>query len=258
MLPNSVAQKFLFERGFYKGLIDNDFGSRSQTAMLAWSNKIPGQRGWATTRIRVALNQAVLAYLGFYGGVVDGLWGARSQVALEKWQDHVSFVEPKMAVHPTIKPIWPYQRDLEKFYGKVGENQTRLTSPYPLYLDWAVGSKITSFMCHEKIHDASLRAMNRVLDVYGPEKIHELGLDQFGGCLNVRPMRNGTAWSTHAWGIAYDWDADRNQLRWGRDLARMAKPEYAPFLDAWEEEGFVSLGRARNFDWMHIQAARLG
>jgi hypothetical protein len=37
----------------------------------------------------------------------------------------------------------------------------------------------------------------------------------------------------------------------------MAQPEYAPFLDLWEAEGFVSLGRARNFDWMHVQAARL-
>ena len=25
----------------------------------------------------------------------------------------------------------------------------------------------------------------------------------------------------------------------------------------WEEEGFVSLGRAGDFDWMHVQAARL-
>jgi hypothetical protein len=99
--------------------------------------------------------------------------------------------------------------------------------------------------------------MTKILKIYGHDALVRLGLDQFGGCLNVRKMRNGSAWSTHAWGIAIDWDADRNQLRWGKDRALMAQPEYAPFLDAWEAEGWLSLGRARNFDWMHVQAARL-
>jgi len=29
------------------------------------------------------------------------------------------------------------------------------------------------------------------------------------------------------------------------------------FWKAWEEEGWLSLGRSRNFDWMHVQACRL-
>ena len=90
----------------------------------------------------------------------------------------------------------------------------------------------------------------------GPHQ-HRLGIDQFGGCLSVRPMRNGTAWSTHAFGCAIDWDADRNQLRTPFAKSQMGKPEYAKFLDLWEEEGWISLGRARNFDSMHVQAARL-
>ncbi len=63
--------------------------------------------------------------------------------------------------------------------------------------------------------------------------------------------------STHSWGIAIDWDADRNPLRATSKTALLATPPYAKFLDLWEEEGFVSLGRARNYDWMHVQAARL-
>ncbi|MCA1748660.1 MAG: M15 family metallopeptidase [Sphingomonadales bacterium] len=70
-------------------------------------------------------------------------------------------------------------------------------------------------------------------------------------------MRGGSSWSMHSWGIAIDFDPANNQLRWGRDRARMAKPAYAPFLNAWESEGWISLGRERNFDWMHVQAARL-
>lgn len=39
--------------------------------------------------------------------------------------------------------------------------------------------------------------------------------------------------------------------------ASFARPEYEPFWAIVEEEGLVSLGRTRDFDWMHFQAARL-
>ena len=48
-----------------------------------------------------------------------------------------------------------------------------------------------------------------------------------------------------------------NQLRWGKDKAAFARPEYARWFDLWEEEGALSLGRVRNYDWMHVQFARL-
>jgi hypothetical protein len=70
-------------------------------------------------------------------------------------------------------------------------------------------------------------------------------------------MRGGTKWSTHSWGIAIDYDPERNRLNWGRDKASFAKPEYGDWWKIWEKEGWVSLGRTRNFDWMHIQAAKL-
>ena len=99
--------------------------------------------------------------------------------------------------------------------------------------------------------------LTQVRDRYGEERIRELRLDRWGGCLNVRPKRVGTEWSTHSWGIAIDFDPDQNQLRWGRDRAVFAQPEYEPWWEVWEKEGWVSLGRSSNFDWMHIQAARL-
>ncbi len=70
-------------------------------------------------------------------------------------------------------------------------------------------------------------------------------------------MRGGQSYSMHSWGIAIDFDPERNQLKWGRPRARLSHSDAAPFWDAWEAEGWVSLGRARNFDWMHVQAARL-
>jgi hypothetical protein len=146
---------------------------------------------------------------------------------------------------------------LIRFYGEVGQNQTRVHVPYTHRLSWEKTTRVNSFSCHEKVHDSLLRVLNRVLDHYGPERIRELQLDLWGGCLNVRKMRGGTRWSMHSWGIALDYDPERNQLKWGRDRAAFAKPEYDRWWQFWEEEGWVSLGRSRNFDWMHLQAAKL-
>jgi hypothetical protein len=49
----------------------------------------------------------------------------------------------------------------------------------------------------------------------------------------------------------------RNQLNFGRDRATLDHTDYDFWWHTWEDEGWVSLGRSRNFDWMHIQAARL-
>jgi peptidoglycan hydrolase-like protein with peptidoglycan-binding domain len=266
-LTNSAVQTFLNTKGTPL-VADGDWGPRSRAALNAYIQKhLPALATASDQRKRIAVEQAAMADAGVYQGVVDGLTGPATKIAVERWQDILTFKLPGHGVTERLRtggpgrpvaPAWPLQRDVKKFFGKPGENQVRLTSPYPLFLDWDLDTKIMGFQCHEMIHDPALRVMKRVLDHYGPATISELHLDHFGGCLNVRKMRNGQAWSMHAWGIAIDWDADRNQLRWSADRAYLARPKYQKFLDLWEEEGFVSLGRARNMDWMHVQAARLG
>jgi len=124
-------------------------------------------------------------------------------------------------------------------------------------LAWAKDQIVTRITLHAKVIESAGRAFEAIASAYGPVKRAELGLDLFGGSLNVRRMRGGSAWSMHAWGIAIDFDPERNQLNWGRGKARLAQPDADAFWAAWEREGWVSLGRARNFDWMHVQAARL-
>ena len=177
----------------------------------------------------------------------DGLWGK-----LFNWRDD----EGADLVVPTTS--WPAsnQEALTQYYGGVGSNQTKVTVPYPLRIAWQKTKKVTRFSCHEKVADSMVRVLERVQDHYG-DQISELGLDLWGGCLNVRKMRGGTKWSTHSWGIALDWDPERNRLRWKKDKANFAKPEYDVWWKLWEEEGWVSLGRARNYDWMHVQAAKV-
>jgi len=148
------------------------------------------------------------------------------------------------------------EKSMRAFYGPVGENMTSVSLPFPMVLAWDAGTAIHRVTCHQKCADAFLQIWTDVLDQYGMKDIKRLRLDQFGGCLNVRKMRGGSAWSIHSWGAAWDVDPDRNQLKWGREKAAMARPEYEPFWQIVEDQGGVSLGREKNYDWMHFQFAR--
>lgn len=143
------------------------------------------------------------------------------------------------------------------YYGGVGLYQKRLDLPFPMRLAWDRSVTVNGICVHEKVHGSAARVFQRIALRYSAAQRRDLGLDLFGGSLNVRPMRGGSGYSMHSWGIALDFDPERNQLKWGADRARLARPDAADFWRFWEEEGWVSLGRSRNFDWMHVQAARL-
>lgn len=261
MIDNRTVQHFLSVHGNYGKSLDGVFGPSSFAAAQDYLNSRGiVTKGWTLSRLRVGIDQAIMAHHGINPGkiiVVDGIPGPVYQYALELWQNAQRDQTPDDALVIHQKPVWPRQADVTRFYGEPGKNQATLESPYPLYLDWDLSKKISRFSIHEKCHDSALRVMHRVLEHYGLQTIHRLGLDQFGGCLNVRKMRGGTRLSMHSWGIAIDWDADRNPLRASNKTALLARPECSVFLDLWEEEGWISLGRERNFDWMHVQAARL-
>lgn len=154
---------------------------------------------------------------------------------------------------------WPKQdyTSMVNFYGPVGENQTKLDLPYKLKLAWSPSITLTRITCHEKAAKSLYTIFEKTFKTYGEKDIIKLKLDMFGGCLNVRRMRGGSAWSIHSWGAAIDLDPDNNQLKWSKDKAVFAKKEYDNFWKIVENEGWVSLGRERNYDWMHFQAARL-
>lgn len=143
------------------------------------------------------------------------------------------------------------------YFGEPGSNQTRIELPYPVRLSWDLSTSLNSFYCHEKVADSLTRIFLRTLERYGFPAIQNLGLDRFGGCLNVRYKRGGNTWSTHAFGAAVDLWPERNQLNWDHSRAEFAKDVYLPFWDIVESEGWTSLGRARDFDWMHFQAPHL-
>lgn len=229
-----------------------------------------GSRGNAVRRWQKHLRSD-----GFPNLVLDGIFGGATRAATIQWQRNHGLVPDgivgpytwaaaDLGPAPTARPVpsapgatrWP--RDnvtaLRAFYGAPGSNLVRLTPPYPLLYQ---GNNVPSIACHARIHDPVLRVLTRVLDYYGASGVEELNLNRWDGCYNPRPITGGTRLSTHAFAAAHDWWAAQNAYRWGRDRAALARPEYDAWWEAWEEEGFTSLGRARNFDWMHVQGADL-
>ncbi len=151
---------------------------------------------------------------------------------------------------------WPKQKDVGRYYGAVGSNQVLVTPPYPMIL-YDGPQVVKKISLHAKVAPSAVRVLQRVLDEYGIDEIKRLHLDHYFGSLNVRKMRGSNTYSMHSWGIAIDFDANRNQLSMHRNKAEFAKPVYEKWWKAWEDEGWLSLGRSRDFDWMHVQAARL-
>lgn len=125
--------------------------------------------------------------------------------------------------------------------------------PYPMRLAWETSTEIKKISCHKDIATNLERVFKDILEHYGEAKIKELGIDLFGGCFNYRKMRGGSAWSTHSWGIAIDLDPARNLLKETSKTARFARPEYKPMIDIFYKHGFESLGREKNYDYMHFQ-----
>jgi len=141
-------------------------------------------------------------------------------------------------------------------YGKPNQQGSYLTTiqlPYPMRLAWDKNTTVTKMRCHKLVADDFVNVFTEILEVYGLAKIKELGIDLFGGCFNFRAMRGGSDYSRHSWGIAIDLDPERNQLKETSATARFARPEYDAMIDIFYKHGFVSLGREKNYDWMHFE-----
>ncbi len=256
------VQGELNARGYDAGEPDGVIGSRTIAAL----DEVDGlSSDWSAEQKAVGFVQLIANEDGIDAGPVDGLWGPQTSYAFDELvaRRNNGHATPSWRPEELVVPNpndWPSQSDeadIIRRYGEPGENQARIRLPYTHRLSWDTGTQINSFQCHELVHDSLLRVLTRVLDHYGTDEIKKLRLDLWGGCLNVRAMRGGTRRSMHSWGIAVDYDPNRNALGWGRDRAAFARPEYAAWWRFWEEEGWTSLGRTRNIDWMHVQAARL-
>lgn len=264
-----LLQQALTDDGLNPGPVDGVLGDNTYTAVSAALGRRqaalpPEWQGWPNSRRAVACLQLYCQEHSIEVGTIDGLWGPQTAYAVDALAYLTTHGEPQPLwrdmVPGNLNPHnWPSREEsaLIDYYGQPGARQTTITLPYPLRISWDLKKSVNAFSCHELVRPSLATCLNQVLDHYGADRIRKLGLDLWGGCLNPRRERGGSRWSTHAWGIAIDFDPDRNQLKWGRDRATLARPDYDAWWQIWEAEGWVSLGRTKNYDWMHVQAAKL-
>lgn len=182
------------------------------------------------------------------GATADGIVGPKTIAAIAK---ALGIKEPA--------PAWPTQAEVrsgKSIFGKAGDesNLVSIKPPYQLYFD---GKKVKTIRVHKKIAAAANAALEEVLAYYGPNGITQLGLDQYSGSYSNRKTTSGAAMSMHAWGIALDFAASTNAYSMKKPKATLSIPACEKWWEIWERHGAVSLGREKDFDWMHLQFARL-
>lgn len=226
---------------------------------------------WSARRARIATFQLVCKDAGFDPGPIDGLWGQMTEFAYgdiaffhDTGERPLSFRD--IVPLDTNPNNWPTDRgdqselfDFFDFNPNAGGSpaSTIVTCPWELVLDWDRSVKTRRIGCHPKLAGSLERVLTGIHGHYGTQMLNDMGMNIYGGCKAVRRKRGGSTWSTHSFAAAIDWDPGNNQLHWGWQKARMARADFLPFWGFWEAEGWLSLGRERNFDWMHVQAIKL-
>lgn len=201
------------------------------------------------TRNAIKLFQATVP-----GLIVDGIVGWETGKYLFD-----ELIRPTTDNDPLVKVTYPRDREgeLKAFYGEPGSNQVTCRPAYPLTLAWDKDTIIRGFSCHTRVKEPLEKIFKQTLARYGNEGIRDLGLDMFGGCLNIRPKKGSQKiMSLHSWGAAVDLDPENNQYKWDASKARFAQPVYDDFWRIVEQNGGKSLGRTKDYDYMHFQFTR--
>lgn len=201
-----------------------------------------------------------------YGPLTEARLFSDAAVRVTLNRDAIPPVQPAPAVVPISGLVkagvraWPTQAGCSAFYGAPGNPKStagKALLPFAFRIAWDLEKKTSSFACHTLCAEAFTSIFANAARHYGQAEMQRMRLDLFGGCYNFRKMRGGSEWSMHSWGIAVDLDPTKNELHMNRTQALFARPEYVAFWNIVEAHGALSLGRARNYDFMQFQFARL-
>lgn len=237
-MDTRTLQNLLNNAGYDSGPVDGEFGPRTQAAIILFQKE----------------NELV----------ADGKVGPKTSAALLSAKVKHSTILARKNSESIISTAggeqWPKQSEVSRFFGPHGgplctAGKCRL--PASMRIAWNLDQRISTFSCHEKVAEPLEKIFQETLKHYGEDTWRDLRLDIWAGCFAVRPMRGGVNYSMHSWGIAVDIDSANNQLKWKKPRASLSGDKYVPFWNIVESTGAVSLGRARDFDWMHFQFARL-
>ena len=144
-----------------------------------------------------------------------------------------------------------------KKYGKPTQDGkpylTTIKLPYPMRLAWDKKVSVNKMSCHKLVAQNFINVFNELLAHYGLTELQRLEIDIFGGCFNFRAMRGGSDFSRHSWAIAIDLNPEKNTLQMNYAQSQFSKPEYAKMHEIFERNGFINLGKTKNYDTMHFQ-----
>lgn len=205
--------------------------------------------------------QIILKNEGVYEGVIDGIIGHYTQEAFQLYHERDLTQGRRSSVRSVAEAATPSASGVADMYGPVDTVPDKLVMidlPYTMKLAWDPGVKINRFLIHNLVAKKAVKAMTAIREAYTLEERARHGFDLFGGCYNKRKMRGGSQWSTHAYGIAIDFDPERNGLHTPFSRSYMGRPECQKFVDIWQQHGFYNLGKWRDFDAMHFQACHPG
>ncbi|QIG76841.1 putative endolysin protein [Rhizobium phage RHph_Y1_11] len=268
-----AIQLLISQAGSYNGPLDNKVSDdllKGAKSILERhiAECVTDPRQWPSDRQLVGAAQLILQYAGYEPGKIDGYAGHNTNNAFAQYEavkagkNFIVDRDPKPDYVAPEKKVFPLQSECRTFYGDPSANTVAqylvtIEVPYTLRIDYNLDQTTKKMTLHSKCADSAVTAMELILKEYGINRIHDLGLDRFAGSYNRRLMRGGTSWSMHAYGCAIDWFAGPNGLNTHAPEALFSKPDYKEFFDIWESVGWVSLGRAIDRDYMHVQAARL-
>lgn len=266
-----MIQTALKEKGKTVGEIDGKRGDRTDKAIQAYllenASNINDEHwpSWSGKRKAVACLQLLCREKDLETGTIDGLYGPQTEAA----SGQLGHLQAKGDIPRGFGDIVPirenphhfpveHAQSLIEFYGRPCEIQrVMVRCPWQLRLDWDLSVTTRNISIHEKLADSLSGILDKVHAYYGDDGVVKYGLDRYGGSYNCRKKRGSlSSWSAHAWGIAIDWFPSRNKLKWRSDRASLAHPDLDYWWETWEKEGWLSLGRSEDRDWMHVQAAR--
>lgn len=265
-----LIQIYLTNGNFYtndiNGKLDASTNAAIDIALSTHSSVLPDTwTTWTAKRKSVAYLQWVCGNNGIESGDIDGLYGPQTESA-SQLLTILNATGSLPRVFADIVPIranphdFPVERDnsLNEFYGDpCTARLVKVLCPWTLRLDWNLSATTNTISIHENLSDTLESILKDAYDYYGIEGIKKHGLDRYGGSYNCRKKRGSTSsWSTHAWGISIDWYPSKNKLKWDSDKASLAHQDLDNWWELWEKEGWVSLGRSEDRDWMHVQAAK--
>lgn len=170
----------------------------------------------------------------------DGIWGDVSTAACQR---HLR------ALMPTPHP-WPTgdESSVIRRFGEPGDEEQLVNLPViGLGVKYA-GKPVRTIRCHRLVSDSLLAAITEIAASPAAWILAE-----YAGCFNFRPMRGGSRYSKHAWGIAVDFAPDTNGLRthWPRAASMPIE-----VMEAFARQGWLAAGAFWSSDAMHFETTR--